>query len=178
MEGDAMTLLVAVALVAFLLALAALALLAIGAIWWRRRPDGTRRPGRNREAAAAFLREHADDPRLPRRLSRLAADERAPAPTRLILAGLARYLADPIVLAPAGVPVLGRFDDRAVASVLLWLAWQGIPPDVWAEYFSAAGSTPPEAAGNPTGSASGGRLAAALRRDAAAGRHTDLWPIG
>jgi hypothetical protein len=161
-------------------------LLVLGGIWWR--GFVARRRVRNRAAAAAFLRAHADDPRLPRRLRYVADDERTPAASRLLLTGVARYFGDPIVLAPFGVRMFGRFEERGVGSVLLWLAWRGLPPDLWAEGFAEPASPPRRAKPkDPARPAPGGRLGESLRRDAVAGRGDALlrrlelalpdWPV-
>ncbi len=170
-----MKLLVPLAIATCLLGLATLLLLVVGVVWWRR-PPGRRSSGQSRTAAAAFLRQHATDPRLPERLRRLATDSRTPSGVRVLLSGLARYLADPIVLVPSYVPVLGGLDEAVIGSVLLWFAWRRLPADLWAEHFPA-----------PTAPRQGSRLAEALRRDAAAGRHDALlrrldrelpdWPV-
>ena len=181
-----MSFLLALAVFAFLAYVTVAIFLVLGGIWWRR--FSARRLVRNRAAAAAFLRTHADDPRLSRRLRYVADDKRTPAASRLLLTGIARYFGDPIVLAPFGVRVFGRFEERGVGSVLLWLAWRGLPPDLWAEGFAEAGSPPPKS--KPRDSARpvpGGRLGESLRRDAVAGRADALlrrldlalpdWPV-
>jgi hypothetical protein len=161
-------------------------LFVLGGIWW----SGfmARRKVRNRAAAATFLRAHADDPRLPRRLRYVADDARTSATSRLLLTGIARYFGDPIVLAPFGVRLFGRYEERGIGSVLLWLAWRGLPADLWAEGFAEPTSPPPKS--KPRDSARpapGGRLGDSLRRDAVAGRDDALlrrldlalpnWPV-
>jgi hypothetical protein len=162
----------------FALALAVFACLAFPALAFLLVLSGIRWTGaaarrlvRNRDAAATFLRAHADDPRLPRRLRYVAEDERTPASSRLLLTGMARYFADPSVLAPFGVRVVGRYEERAVGSVLLWLAWRGLPPDLWLEGFAEPTNAPPRATPKDQARpAAGSRLGASLRRDAVAGR--------
>lgn len=170
-----MKLALVVAALALLLIALITAVTLVGLVWWWRSARGVR-PGRSRADAAAFLRQHATDPRLPERLRRLATDSVTPSGARVLLSGLARYLADPVVLVPDYVPVLGGVDEAVIGSVLLWLAWRRLPPDLWAAYFPSPGAP-----------RRGSRLAEALRSDAAAGRHDVLlrrldgalpdWPV-
>lgn len=166
-----MKLLIALIIIALALVLFAMLLLAAGAIWWSR--STSRHPGdRTRAAASAFLRDHERDRRLPSQLRHLAADARVPMDARLLVTALVRCLAEPVSLAPAEVPILGQLDETSLGSVLLWLAWGRIPAEAWAAHLP---SDHPSAAQPPTtestSAAPGGRLAVALRRDAAAGRH-------
>ncbi|MBI2955685.1 MAG: DUF1232 domain-containing protein [Acidobacteria bacterium] len=57
-------------------------------------------------------------PRVALLIPKLAADERVPVRVKLVLAGLAVYLASPWDIVPDFIPVLGQLDD-AVAVLLL-----------------------------------------------------------
>ncbi len=58
-------------------------------------------------------------------LRRLVSDERLSRWRRLVLAGLAGYLAFPIDLVPDFIPVLGQLDDAIVAALALRTALRG-----------------------------------------------------
>jgi len=156
--------------VAALLLLVIALLIIVGLVWRRRSAHGSHR-GRSRADAAVFLRAHGDDPRLLRRLRRLAADPRTPGAARGLLFALARYLSNPIVLAPDFVPILGQVDEVTIGSVLLWLSWRSLPLDVWEGAFPPA-TAPAARVGT------GGRLGQALRRHEQAGQHDRLLQAG
>lgn len=172
-----MKLVLAIILILLVLAVILTALIVVGLIWYRRVAGGGW-PGSSRAAAAAFLRERSGDPRGWRHLCLLAADPRTPLPARLLLTGLARYLSNPIVLAPEFVPVLGQVDEIAIGSVLLWLSWRSLPFAVWDAYF------PPTTAVSVTQEE---RVGQTLCRSEQAGEHYELllqldqtlpeWPV-
>jgi len=66
----------------------------------------------------------------------LARDERVPLRQKLLLGGIAAYLASPIDLIPDFIPVIGQMDDLAV--LILGLDWfiRNAPPDVVAEHMA------------------------------------------
>lgn len=158
----------------------------VGLVWRRRSAHGSHR-GRSRADAAVFLRAHGDDPRLLGRLRRLAADPRTPSTARGLLLALARYLSNPIVLAPDFVPILGQVDEVTIGSVLLWLSWRSLPLDVWESAFPPATASPRPMTAEVRPVEVGGRLGQALHRYEQAGRHDRLlqaldqtlpeWPV-
>jgi len=171
--------LVVAALLLLVIALLIIVAIVVGLVWRRRSAHGSHR-GRSRADAAVFLRAHGDDPRLLGRLRRLAADPRTPGAARGLLFALARYLSNPIVLAPDFVPILGQVDEVTIGSVLLWLSWRSLPLNVWEGAFPPA-TAPAARVGT------GGRLGQALRRHEQAGQHDRLlqaldqtlpeWPV-
>jgi uncharacterized membrane protein YkvA (DUF1232 family) len=66
----------------------------------------------------------------------LARDPRVPAQQKLVLAGIAAYLAFPIDIIPDFIPVIGELDDLAV--LIFGLDWfiRNAPADVVDEHMS------------------------------------------
>jgi uncharacterized membrane protein YkvA (DUF1232 family) len=66
----------------------------------------------------------------------LARDGRVPPKQKLVLGGIAAYLAFPIDLIPDFIPVIGELDDLAV--LILGLDWfiRNAPPDVVEEHMA------------------------------------------
>jgi uncharacterized membrane protein YkvA (DUF1232 family) len=58
-------------------------------------------------------------PRLARMLTSLAVDRDVPAAAKLVLAGVAVYLASPIDLIPDFIPLVGYLDDLLLAAVVV-----------------------------------------------------------
>lgn len=167
--------LVVAALVLFVIVLLLIAATVVGLVWWRSAHQAP--PGRSRADAAVFLRGHGDDPRLPGRMRRLAADPRTPGAARGQLLALARYLSNPIVLAPDFVPILGQVDEVTIGSVLLWLSWRSLPLDVWESAFPPATASPRPMTAEVRPVEVGGRLGQALHRYEQAGRHDRLLQV-
>jgi hypothetical protein len=175
-------------LTAVIACLLAGALLTAVVLWLLLRTAGFAGGGerRGRAEAAEFLRRHEDDRRLPRRLRTLADDARTPAKARTRLRRVARYLDDPITLAPPEIPLLGRFDEIAIGSSLLVMAWRAMPAELWDECFPDAAQTRRALAAGETG-AKPVTLSDALRADMATGRQEQLlrrldralpdWPV-
>jgi len=168
--------LVAAALVLLVIALLIIVTIVVGLVWWWRSTHGAR-SGQSRTDAAVFLRAHEDDPRLPDRLRRLAADPRTPSTARGLLLGLARYLSNPIVLAPDFVPVLGQVDEITIGSMLLWLSWRSLPPEVWETSFPPVRASPQAMRAEAPLTESGGRLGQTLRRYEQTGQHHRLLQV-
>lgn len=181
-----MELTLAIVLVLFVLAVILTVLLAAGILWYRRAARGGW-PGSSRADAVGFLRNRGDDPRLWRHLGLLAADPRTPAMARALLTGLARYLSNPVVLAPDFVPVLGQVDEVAIGSLLLWLAWRSLPFEVWDAYFPPTTASPQRVAADVGPAEPSSRTMRTLRHYERAGRHDELlrfldqtlpeWPV-
>jgi len=66
----------------------------------------------------------------------LARDERVPMRQKLLLGGIAAYLASPIDLIPDFIPVIGQLDDLAVLIFGLDLFIKGAPKDVVDEHIA------------------------------------------
>ncbi|HKW78822.1 MAG TPA: YkvA family protein [Candidatus Limnocylindria bacterium] len=66
----------------------------------------------------------------------LARDPRVPAQQKLVLGGIAAYLAFPIDIIPDFIPVIGELDDLAV--LILGLDWfiRNAPPEVVDEHMA------------------------------------------
>jgi uncharacterized membrane protein YkvA (DUF1232 family) len=66
----------------------------------------------------------------------LARDPRVPAQQKLLLGGIAAYLAFPIDVIPDFIPVIGELDDLAV--VVFGLDWfiRNAPPDVVEDHMA------------------------------------------
>jgi uncharacterized membrane protein YkvA (DUF1232 family) len=66
----------------------------------------------------------------------LARDPRVPTQQKLVLGGIAAYLALPIDLIPDFIPVIGQLDDLAV--LILGLDWfiRNAPPEVVTEHMA------------------------------------------
>jgi len=102
------------------------------AIWYRR-------SRMSRSEALAYARSLGIElVRLPGRLRRVAADPRTPRRARWWLIGLAIYVASPIDLIPDVIPVVGHLDELIIVPIVLARVRRMIPPEVWAEHFSAS----------------------------------------
>lgn len=163
--------LIVAALMLLVIALLITVAIVMGLVWWWRSAYAAH-SGRSRADAAVFLRAHRDDSRLPGRLRHLAADPRTPNTARGLLLSLARYLRNPIVLAPDFVPILGEVDEVTIGSVLLWLSWRSLPLDVWENAFPPAAPTE-----TLLRAEAGGRLGQALRRYERGGSHDQLLQV-
>jgi uncharacterized membrane protein YkvA (DUF1232 family) len=73
-------------------------------------------------------------------LRRLLADERVPRRRKLVLVGLAGYLALPIDLVPDFIPVAGHLDDAIVAALALRYVLRSSGPALVSEHWPG----PPE----------------------------------
>ena len=69
-------------------------------------------------------------------LRRLLADDRVPRRRKLVLAGLAAYLAFPFDLVPDFIPVVGQLDDVIVAGLALRYALRSGGPSLIREHWS------------------------------------------
>lgn len=95
-------------------------------------PQGIKRP-RNMNEAVDTVRKL---PTYARLIWGLARDPRVPPKQKLVLGGIAAYLAFPIDLIPDFIPVIGELDDLAV--LILGLDWfiRNAPPDVVEEHMA------------------------------------------
>ena len=97
-------------------------------------PDdkGLKRP-RNLDEAIETARKL---PTYARLIWDLARDPRVPMQQKVVLGGIAAYLAFPIDLIPDFIPVIGQLDDLAV--LILGLDWfiRNAPPDVVEEHLA------------------------------------------
>ncbi len=95
-------------------------------------PRGIQRPRSVNEA----LETARKLPTYARLVWDLARDPRVPARQKLVLGGLAAYLAFPIDIIPDFIPVIGQMDDIAV--LILGLDWfiKHAPPDVVDEHMA------------------------------------------
>ncbi len=93
---------------------------------------GIRRP-RNMNEAVETMRKL---PTYARLIWGLARDPRVPLNQKVVLGGIAAYLAFPIDIIPDFIPVIGQLDDLAV--LIFGLDWfiRNAPPDVVAEHMS------------------------------------------
>jgi uncharacterized membrane protein YkvA (DUF1232 family) len=85
-----------------------------------------------RSAAAALARFVPDCLVL---LRRLVADERVPRRRKLVLVGVAAYLAMPIDLVPDMIPVAGHLDDAIVLALGLRFVLRSAGPSVVREHW-------------------------------------------
>lgn len=95
-------------------------------------PRGIQRP-RNVNEAMETVRKL---PTYARLIWGLARDPRVPAQQKLLLGGIAAYLAFPIDVIPDFIPVIGELDDLAV--VVFGLDWfiRNAPPDVVEDHMA------------------------------------------
>jgi len=91
-----------------------------------------RRP-RNMNEAVETVRKL---PTYARLIWGLARDPRVPMNQKVVLGGIAAYLAFPIDIIPDFIPVIGQMDDLAV--LILGLDWfiRNAPPDVVADHMA------------------------------------------
>lgn len=175
-------------LIAILLVVAVtVTVIAVMGYWWYRRSARGGRSESTRKDAAAFLRQHGDDPHMWRQLRLTAADPRTPISARTLLSALGSYLSNPIVLAPDIVPVLGQVDEVMIGSVVLSLTWKSLPAEVWDDYFPAAVPSPVIGSTSAGGAQPASRTLQTLLRYEQAGRHDELirfldqtlpeWPV-
>jgi uncharacterized membrane protein YkvA (DUF1232 family) len=68
----------------------------------------------------------------------LARDERVPVLVRPLLLLPAAYIASPIDVLPDFIPVIGKLDDKFVASTTYSLLARFVPPAVLREHIDAA----------------------------------------
>ena len=95
-----------------------------------------RRSGMTAAEGAATLRSLGIDlVRLPRRLRRIAADQRTPRRARWWLIGLAIYIASPIDPIPDFIPGIGQLDEIILVPIILRHIRRMIPADVWNDQF-------------------------------------------
>lgn len=94
--------------------------------------QGLKRP-RNMDEAVETVRKL---PTYARLIWGLARDPRVPTQQKVVLGGIAAYLAFPIDLIPDFIPVVGQLDDLAV--LILGLDWfiRNAPPDVVEEHMA------------------------------------------
>lgn len=181
-----MKLILAIVLLLIVLTVILTVVAVAGYLWYRRASSGGRSQS-TRKDAAAFLRQHGDDPHIWRQLRLTAADPRTPAAARTLLSGLTQYLNNPIVLAPDTVPILGQVDEVMIGSVVLLLSWKSLPAEVWDEYFPAAARSPVTGSTSVGGAPPASRTIQTLLRYEQAGRHDELiqyldqtlpeWPV-
>ncbi len=95
-------------------------------------PRGIQRPRNVNEAVAAARKL----PTYARLVWDLARDPRVPRKQKLVLGGLAAYLAFPLDIIPDFIPVIGQMDDIAV--LILGLDWfiKNAPPEVVEEHMA------------------------------------------
>lgn len=72
---------------------------------------------------------------------RLARDPRVPRRYKLILAGVAAYLAMPIDLVPDFIPVAGQLDDAIIVSLALRAVLRGAGEELLAEHWPGPASS-------------------------------------
>ena len=95
-------------------------------------PDPIKRPRTMGEAVETVRKL----PTYARLIWGLARDPRVPAQQKLVLGGIAAYLAFPIDIIPDFIPVIGELDDLAV--LILGLDWfiRNAPPEVVDEHMA------------------------------------------
>jgi len=95
-------------------------------------PEGLRRP-RNMNEAVDTVRKL---PTYARLIWGLARDPRVPMNQKVVLGGIAAYLAFPIDIIPDFIPVIGQMDDLAV--LILGLDWfiRNAPPEVVQDHMA------------------------------------------
>ncbi len=64
---------------------------------------------------------------------RLLGDGRVPRTGKLMLFGVAGYVAFPLDLIPDFIPVLGQLDDIVIVPAGFYLVWRMIPREVWTD---------------------------------------------
>ena len=69
-----------------------------------------------------------------------ARDRRTPLAAKLLAGAVAAYALSPIDLIPDFIPVLGYLDDLLLVPAGIWLAVRMIPPELFAEFRTAAGA--------------------------------------
>ena len=67
-----------------------------------------------------------------------ARDRRTPLGAKLLAGAVAAYALSPIDLIPDFIPVLGYLDDLLLVPAGIWLAIRMIPPELFAEFRTAA----------------------------------------
>ena len=95
-------------------------------------PDPIKRPRTMGEAVETVRKL----PTYARLIWGLARDERVPVRQKLVLGGIAAYLAFPIDIIPDFIPVIGELDDLAV--LVLGLEWflRNAPPELVEEHMA------------------------------------------
>jgi uncharacterized membrane protein YkvA (DUF1232 family) len=66
---------------------------------------------------------------------RMLADPRVPRRSKLMLVGLAGYLASPFDLVPELIPVVGQIDDALIAGLVMRRVLRGCGPEVLREHW-------------------------------------------
>ena len=69
-----------------------------------------------------------------------ARDRRTPLGAKLLAGAVAAYALSPIDLIPDFIPVVGYLDDLLVVPAGIWLAVRMTPPELLAEFRTAAGA--------------------------------------
>ena len=69
-----------------------------------------------------------------------ARDRRTPLGAKLLAGAVAAYALSPIDLIPDFIPVLGYLDDLLLVPAGIWLAVRMTPPELLAEFRTAAGA--------------------------------------
>ncbi len=95
-------------------------------------PEGIKRP-RNVNEAIETARKL---PTYARLIWGLARDPRVPMQQKIVLGGIAAYLAFPIDIIPDFIPVIGQLDDLAVLIVGLDWFIRNAPPNVVEEHMA------------------------------------------